>query len=240
MEISRHRAGGLYRRDILTMFTRVSARSLLKRIPVQLERLAHRHILGLTPDPETWPAPPGIDSIPLPSGIETFGEQLRGWALDREFAGRWPKRRTVIGAQAYRLETNGEYDCGWRLENLADRFLKSRLEPQIDVLIPVPPPQIYRQVPCLEWTSERLAQSLGATYRPDLIEASAPLMDHADRLSKLPVSWGDLFVLTRPESVFNKRILLCDWRWERGRSLTALTKLLRHAGAEVVCFTWME
>lgn len=222
------------------MFTRASAHSLLRRIPIQLERLTHRHILGLTPDPESWPAPHDRDSIPLPSAIEKSGEQIRGWVLDREFAGHWPKRRTVIGSQAFRLDTNGEYDCGWRLVSLAERLLKNRLESSTDIVIPLPPPQIYRQVPCLEWSSERLARSLGATFRPDLIEVSAPLMGHADRLRKLPVSWGDLFMLTRPESVFNKQVLLCDWRWERGKSLTALTKLLRHAGAEVVCFAWME
>jgi hypothetical protein len=222
------------------MFTRSAAHSLLRRLPIHLERLAHRHILGLTPDPDSWPAPQDCDSIPLPSGIEKTGELIRGWVLDREFSGDWPRRRTVIGAQAFRLDTNGEYDCGWRLVSLAERFLKQRLESPIDIVIPLPPPQIYRQVPCLEWSSERLARALGSTFRPDLIEVSAPLMDHADRLSKLPVSWGDLFILTRPESVFNKQVLICDWRWEKGKSLTALTKLLRHAGAEVVCFAWME
>lgn len=222
------------------MLTRFSAHVFVKQLPFQLQRFAYRHVLGLSPDPETWPAPADRDSIPLPYGIEKCGEQLHGWVLDKEFTDGWPRRRTVIGAQAYRLESNGEYDCGWRLVSLAERFLKDRLESTIDIVLPLPPPQIYRQVPCLEWSSERLARTLRATFRPDLIEVSAPLIDHTDRLSKLPASWGDLFTLTRPESVFNKQVLLCDWRWEKGKSQTALTKLLRHAGADVVCFAWME
>lgn len=222
------------------MLTPRPAHAFAKQLPVQLQRFAYRYILGLTPDPELWPAPADRDSIPLPSGIEKSGEQLHGWVLDREFTGGWPRRRTVIGAQAYRLESNGEYDCGWRLVSLAERYIRVRQETQIDIVIPVPPPQIFRTVSQLEWTCERLSRSLGATFRPDLIELAAPLMDHADRLARTPVPWGDLFGLTRPESVFNKRILLCDWRWERGKSLTALTKLLRHAKAEVVCLAWLE
>jgi hypothetical protein len=146
----------------------------------------------------------------------------------------------VVGAQSYRLETNGEYDCGWRLVNLAERFLKQKFDSQIDIMIPVPAPQVFSRVPCLEWCGVRLARNLGATFRPDLIELSAPLLDHADRLGHIPVPWGDLYSLTRPSSVFQKHILLCDWSWERGKCLTALTKLLRHAGAEVVCFAWTE
>lgn len=222
------------------MLTRISAHAFVKQLPVRLQRFAYRHLLGLSPDPETWPAPTDRDCIPLPLGIEKSGEQLHGWVLDREFTEGWPRRRTVVGAQAYRLESNGEYDCGWRLVSLAERYIRGRQETQIDIVIPVPPPQIFRQVPQLEWTCERLSRSIGAAFRPDLIEVSAPMMDHADKLTGLPVPWGDLFVLTRPESVFNKRVLLCDWRWERGKSLTALTKLLRHAGAEVVCFAWMQ
>lgn len=222
------------------MTSRSAAHALVKKLPVRLQRLAYRHMLGLTPDPETWPAPADRDSIPLPIGIDKPGEQIRGWVLDKEFTDGWPRRRTVLGAQAYRLESNGEYDCGWRLVSLAERSIGSRHQAQIDIVIPVPPPQIFRQVPQLKWTCERLSRSIGAAFRPDLIEVAAPLMDHADRLTKLPVPWGGLFVLTRPQSVFNKRILLCDWRWERGKSLTAVTKLLRHAGAEVVCFAWME
>jgi hypothetical protein len=212
----------------------------VKQLPVYLQRLVYRHILGLTPDPETWPVPADRDSIPLSSGIEKSGEQLHGWVLEKEFSNGWPRRRTIVGAHAFRFLTNGEYDCGWRLVSLAERYIKGKPGAQIDIIIPVPSPQIFRPVADLEWTCERLSRSIGATFRPDLVEVAAPLMDHADRLFKRPVPWGDLFVLTRPESVFNRRVLLCDWRWERGKSLTALTKLLRHAGAEVVCFAWME
>jgi predicted amidophosphoribosyltransferase len=205
-----------------------------------MQRFVNRHLLGLAPDPESWPPPDDFDSLPLSPGREKSGEILKGWVLDREFGMRWPHRRTVIGAQAYRFEANAEYDCGSRLVDLAGRFLDSLSSSHFDILMLVPPPQIFRPVNAVEWAGERLSRRLGAAFRPDLLVGSAPLNDHADRLRKLPVPWGDLYRLTRPESVFNKRILLVDWRWEKGKTMTALSKLLRHAGAEVVCFAWME
>lgn len=206
----------------------------------RFERLLYRHILGIAPDPETWPPPNDLSSLPLPPGFEKSGENLHGWVLAREFSSRWPRRRTVVGASAYRFEVNAEYDCGWRLVDLARRFLNSPPAPAFDLVTIVPPPQVFQPVHALEWSGERLARLLNSTFRPDLFIVSAPLIDHADRLSKLPTSWGDLYRLSRPESVFKKNVLLIDWHWEKGKSLWALTKLLRHAGAEVVCFAWME
>ncbi len=215
-------------------------RSLVQQIGARLERLIARHTLGLTPDPATWPMPADIDSLPLHTGIEKTGEKLIGRVLDAEFLNRWPHRRTIVGAHAYRFENNGEYDCGWRLANLAARFIQTGAVQPHDLLITIPPPQVYRSVQALDWSGERLARLLDCTFRPDLVGLSAPLSDHADRLTKLPAPWGDLFRLNRPESVFNKRVLLCDWRWEKGKSMTAVSKLLRHAGAEVLCFAWIE
>ena len=160
--------------------------------------------------------------------------------MEPEFTPHWPHRRTVIGAHAYRFEENGEYDCGWRLVDVAARFIRSRSLPQFDFVAIVPPPQVFHAVHVLEWAGERLAASLDASFRPDLFIVSAPLNDHADRLTKLPVPWGGLYSLSRPEIVFNKKILLVDWRWERGKSLWALSRLLRDAGSTVVCFAWME
>lgn len=207
---------------------------------MNLQTLLYRHVLGLVPDPETWPPPPDVSSLPLPSGRERTDETLHGWAMSPEFAPGWPQRRTAIGAQAYRFTTNGEYDCGWRLCDLATRFLTIKSPEKCDLVIPVPTPPIFTPVEPVEWLGQRLAKSLAATFRPDLVALSAPLADHADRLRHPPLPWGDLFRLTRPESVFNRRVLLIDWRWERGRSLKAIQKLLRHAGAEVVCFSWLE
>lgn len=210
------------------------------RISEQFKRVVVRYVLGMTPDPETWPAPAAAESIPLPSVIEKSAENLHGWVLDREFSERWFRRRTNVGARAYRLEVNGEYDCGWELVHLAERLLRSRLDERPELVMPVPPAPVFRRVHALEWSTERLARLLATSYRPDLISVSAPLVDHPDRISRLPVTWGDLYRLSRPESVFNKRILLCDWRWEQGKAMMALAKLLRKAGAEVVCFAWME
>ena len=149
-------------------------------------------------------------------------------------------KRTVIGAHAYRFDINGEYDCGWRLINLAGRFITANAASPHDILATVPPIPIFRPISTLEWAGERLARDMNCTFRPDLIGVSAPLADHADRLRTPPVPWGDLYRLNRPESVYGKHVLLCDWRWEKGKSMTAMSKLLRHAGAEVVCFAWME
>jgi len=214
--------------------------ALVQQLGYRLERLIARHTLGLMPDPVTWPMPLDIDSLPLHKGLEKSGEKFTGRVLDTEFLDRWPHRRTVVGAHAYRFETNGEYDCGWRLANLAARFIQAETMQPYDLLITIPPPQVYRSVQTLEWSGERLARLLDCIFRPDLISLSAPLSDHADRLTKLPAPWGDLFRLNRPESVFNKRVLLCDWHWEKGKSMTAVSKLLRHAGADVLCFAWLE
>ena len=214
--------------------------ALIHRISARVERFVYRQILGLGPDPETWPPPADVAALLLPPGIEKIGENLCGRVLDKEFCGRWPGRRTAIGAHAYRFETNGDYDCGWRLVNVAERTINAADARRPELLITVPPAPVYRAVLTLEWSGERLARLFDCAFRSDLIGTSAPLADHADRLAKPPSPWGDLYRLNRPESVFGKRVLLCDWRWEKGKSMAAISKLLRHAGAEVVCFAWME
>lgn len=212
----------------------------LSRLSERIERVVYRHVLGLQPDPETWPQPENVSALPLPIGIAKSGENLQGWVLEKEFTASWPSRRTVIGAQMYRFEENGEYDCGWRLVDLAGRYLESLALPKLDIVMIIPPPQVFQSVHPLEWSAERLARRLGAAFRPDLAVVAAPLNDHADRLTKLPVPWGGLYSLSRPEFVFNKTVLLADWRWEKGKSQWALAKLLRDAGAKVVCFAWTE
>lgn len=214
--------------------------NLIHQFGVRVERFVVRHTLGLAPNPETWPEPTDVASLPQPIGIEKIAENLRGHVLEHEHVDTWPHRRTLIGAHAYRFEVNSEYDCGWRLVDLASRFIQSQGEPSPDILLIVPSVPVYHATPCLEWASERLARRLGGVYRPDLIQTAAPLAEHADRIAKLPAPWGDFYRLTRPESVYGKRVLLCDWRWEKGKSMMAISKLLRHAGAEVVCFAWME
>lgn len=213
---------------------------IIQRLGVRVERLVVRHTLGLMPNPETWPEPADVASLPQPIGIEKSVEKMRGRVLEREFNTTWPRRRTLIGAHAYRFESNGEYDCAWRLVDLAARFIQSHADPAPDVLMIVPPVPVFRATPALEWSGERLARRLGCAFRPDAISPAAPLADHADRLNTLPVPWGDLYRLDRPEFVFGKRVLLCDWRWEKGKSMIAISKLLRHAGAEVVCFAWLD
>lgn len=213
---------------------------LIHKLGVRVERFVVRHALGLMPDPESWPEPADASALPMPVGMEKTAENLRGRVLDREFCPSWPHRRTVIGAHGYRFEENGEYDCGWRLIDLAARLLRSQIDPPPEILMIVPPAPVFRPTSALDWSGERLARKLGCTYRPDLLGTAAPLADHADRLTKLPAPWGDLYRLNRPESVFGKRVLLCDWRWEKGKSMMAISKLLRHAKAEVVCFAWME
>lgn len=213
---------------------------LYQRVIDRAHRLTAAYLLGLSPDPDVWPPPHDVSALPLPMGREKHGEFANGWVLDREFGAVWPHRRTVIGAHAYRFETSVEYDCGWRLADLAGRFLLKRSTMKFDLVICVPRPQMFAPVNPVEWTGQRLASQIGATFRPDLTVLSAPLIDHPDRLSKLPVPWGNLYTLSRPESVYNKNILLIDWRWERGKALAALSRLLLHAGAKVECFAWME
>lgn len=214
--------------------------SFLQTIMRRLERVIGQRVGGVAPDPESWPPPGDCDRLQLVPAVEKSFDDMRAWVLGHELQGDWIRRRTTLGAQAYRLESNGEYDCGWRLVSLAARFIQSAHERRPDLLIPVPRAQVFSPVDALDWCCSRLASSVGATYRPDLIALSAPLSDHPDRLSHMPVTWGELFRITRPATVFGKHILLCDWRWERGKSMMALSKVLRKAGAEVVCFAWMD
>lgn len=217
-----------------------SARQVVGRLSGSLERIVYAGVLGLSPDPDTHPEPADLHSLPLPAGIDRSTDDIPAWALEPEFQNRWPWRRTLIGAHAYRLEETGEYDCGWRLADLAARFLRSRLAQQDWHLVAtIPPPPVFTKTPVLEWTAARLARILNAHFRPDLFEPMAPIHQHTDRLRRHPMPLVDLYPIGQPKSVFQKRVLLTDWRWEKGRTMLTLAKSLRHAGAEVCCLTWL-
>ena len=215
--------------------------SFIARLGKGMDRLAHRYLLGEVPNPETWPPPHDLDSLPLPEGSNKSDGDSTAWAMAREFTEGWTHRRTRIGAQAHRFVENGEYDCGWRMVSLAQRFMAAHAPNTTwDILTIIPPPPVFTPTPVLEWSAKRLAHALGVRFRPDLFAMAAPLRDHPDRLRKLPLPLADLMILTHPESVFGKKMILADWRWEKGRAMSAASKLLRRAGADVFCLAWLE
>ncbi|MEW5702812.1 MAG: hypothetical protein AB1792_11375 [Candidatus Zixiibacteriota bacterium] len=162
------------------------------------------------------------------------------WSLDHEFAQGWPRRRTVIGAQAYRFARNEEYDCAWRLADVAARFLLGKSsDRRIDEVALIPPPAIYAPVPVLEWLGKRLAERLNARFRRSLIAAVAPLGAHADVEPHLPVPLGELYRVDASAPIQGKTIMLVDWRWHQGRTLRTVAAMLRRGGADVVGFTWL-
>jgi hypothetical protein len=199
----------------------------------------HR-VLGLAPDPDTWPEPPDVASLQVPEGADYSSDLGPAWSLDSEFTRAWHRRRTAIGAQAYRFEHNEEYDCGWRLVDVAARFLpRKQLDQHIDLVTLIPPPPVYARVPVLAWSGERLALRLNTEFLPELLIATAPFGTHPDLAPRLPVPLGELYRLDDSAFVRGKTLLLIDWRWHKGRTMKTITKLLRQNGTHVVCFTWL-
>ena len=215
--------------------------SFIAHLGKNLDRLAHRYLLGEAPNPESWPPPSDVDALALTEGQDKSDGDFAAWVIAREFTEGLTHRRTPIGAQAYRLAENGEYDCGWRMVDLAHRFVAAHsTNATWDIVTIIPPSPVFTPTPVLEWSAERLARLRGARFRPDLFAMAAPLRDHPDRLRKLPLPLADLMILTYPESVYAKKVILADWRWEQGRAMSAASKLLRRAGAEVFCLAWLE
>jgi hypothetical protein len=214
--------------------------SLLARVGKGMDRLAHRYLLGESPNPENWPPPDDVHALALPVGLNKSDDETTAWVIAKEYTEDWTHRRTPIGAQSYRFVENGEYDCGWRLADLAHRFVAAHAANTTwDIITIIPSPPVFTPTPVLEWTAERFARELGARFRPDLFTMAAPLRDHPDRLRKLPMPLADLLILSHPEFVFAKKMILADWRWEQGRVMTVAAKLLRRAGAEVFCLAWL-
>lgn len=215
-----------------------------------LERLIFRHILGLQPDPDCWPVPIGINRLAVPQGIDTADALGPVWSLDAEFMRAWHHRRTPIGAHAFRFEQNGEYDCGWRLADVAARFLQEHDRSDgLTMLTIVPPAPVYRRVSVLPWLGRRLAELLRLQYVPDAFDMTRPLPGHPDSVfgvnrdaaSRPKITLDELYRMPdETVSQFsNQRVLLTDWRLHAGRTLTTLTRLLQRHNAEVVRFTWL-
>jgi len=224
----------------LSLPTPATHPGVIARLREGLSRLVNRHVLGLAPDPDTWPEPPDVDCLPIPAGVDHSSDLGPARSLDCEFTRAWHRRRTVIGAQAYRFEHNEEYDCGWRLVDVAARFLRqSQPDTYIDLVSLVPPPPVYAPVPVLAWVGKRLALRLNTEFLPELLTATAPFGTHPDLAPRLPVPLGELYRLDDPAFIRGKTLLLIDWCWHKGRTMKTITKLLRQNGAHVVCFTWL-
>ncbi|HUU46812.1 MAG TPA: phosphoribosyltransferase [Acidobacteriota bacterium] len=218
----------------------VLSKSVIGRVTPQLERFINLHILGLRPDPDTWPEPHNVDCLAIPEGLDRSNTHGPAWILTREHTASWHHRRTMIGMHAYRLAETEDYDCGWRLVDVAYRFLAAHLgERTIDLVTIIPPPPVYARVAVLEWSAERLAKRLGARYVPTLFEPAAPIGKHPDLVDRLPVIPVEFYSIAEPITFRDKTVLLADWRWHEGRMMTILARRLVRAGAEVVRFAWL-
>lgn len=225
-------------------------KSVLSRVLPGWERFIDRHVLGERPDPDHWPEPHDVARLPVPAGIDhadaapTNSGVLRtgpAWVLGREFLPVWHRRRTGMGAQAYRFTQNEEYDCGWRLVDVAFRFLCARMaDHRPGLVVIVPPPPVYTPVRTLEWLAERLARRFDAAYAPELFAAVAPIGAHADRVKRLPVVPRELYEMSGAADLEGRFVLLVDWQWHRGRTITILARKLDRAGARVMRFAWFE
>ena len=208
-----------------------------------IDRFVNRHIFGLQTNPDSWPPPSACDSIPVPSGTNVSDDAGPAWILQDEFLPAWHRRRTVVGAQAFRFEHNEEYDCGWRLADVAARFVRARtgaVDPAIVTMIP--PLTVFAPVPVLPWLGTRLAQLLNARFVPELFEVACPLHVHPDQPSHSRPPLSTLFRI-HPDagiSFEGQRVLLIDWRYHQGRTLSTLARLLGRRKAEVTRFAWLR
>jgi hypothetical protein len=206
-----------------------------------VERFVNHHILGLQPDPDHWPVPHDVGSLPVPTGTTLSDDAGRTLILANEFSPTWPRRRTVAGAHAYRFEENGEFDCGWRLTDVAARFLRTRFPRAFDLAGIVPPPDTYGVRRVLPWVAERLARSLDIPFEPVLFETTCPLAAHPDRTGRPTRPMTGIFQIndTLDVRLKDSRVLLMDWRRHSGKTLLILARMLRRKGAEVVRFAWL-
>lgn len=179
----------------------------------------------------------------MPAGIAADDDAGPVWILDNERLPAWHRRRTVIGAQAFRFEQNEEYDCGWRMADVAARFVDSRCENPPPMLVAiVPPPPVYAPVPVLPWLGNRLAQLLEVRFVPELFAACAPFPSHPDLIPHAKVPPSGLFRVKGDavRDLAGVRVLLIDWRYHHGRTLSTLARMLRRSGADVTRFVWLK
>lgn len=214
---------------------------VIGRLLPEMERFLNRQILGIEPDPDQVPPPSDLDRFPVPEGIDRRDEFGPVWILDREYTPKPFKRRTGVGALAYRFATNREFDCGWRLVDAATRCLTARGLPPVDVVTIIPPPPVFAPVRALEWTGVRLANALNAVFLPDLIVQAAPLTVHPDTKSRGPIPPVEMFSVdpNLSTAVAERLVLLIDWHWHAGRSITTVARQLARHGAAVIRFAFL-
>ncbi len=214
---------------------------LLARVAPQAERFINRNILGLQPDPDHWPMPHNCGSLPVPEGMTLNDDTGQTLILDREFMSTWPHRRTTIGAHVFRFEENSEYDCGWRLADVASRFIRRHGGPEFDLAGIVPPPDTFGHVRVLPWVARRFAQLLKVSFQPDLFETTCPLSVHPDRQRRPALPLTEMFRIGNASitQLKDARVLLIDWRIQNGKTLLTLARLLRKKGAQVARFAWL-
>ena len=214
--------------------------AVASRLVPAFERFANRYLLGLQPDPDIWPEPANLKSIPVPPGIALEDSYGPTWSLDREHVPAWHRRRTTVGAQAYRFSHHTEYDCGWRLVDTATRLLDRKDIGSIDLVVTVPQPLAFGRTHLLEWLGQRLAAAMEARFVPNLFTVTTPYSIHPDvRRPALPLA--EVFTLgdTPDVPLDRMRVLLIDWRFHRGRTLTTLARKLTQCDATVARFTWL-
>lgn len=215
---------------------------LIANITPDLERFLNRHVLGIDVAPDYWPKPRDIEELPIPEPIDITDAAGPGWILAREFHANGMKRRTAIGAQAYRFAHNREFDCGWRLADCAARFIRTRAETEFACVTILPPANIHRANEILPWLAVRLAGELNTACLTDLFTAVCPLAAHPDIARHLPVPSTNVFVVNdkSPVHLNGVRVLLLDWRFHSGRALRAVAGMLHRRGAEVTRLVWLK
>lgn len=216
--------------------------SVIGRVVPELERFLHRHILGTVPHPDHWPEPPDIDRLPVPPGRDVSDETGASWVLAQEHMRAWHHRRTSIGAHGYRFAHNGEFDCGWRLADVAARFVRERFDIAIAMVTLLPPPPTYRSRFVLPWVAQRLAERLSVPFVPNLFDTAAPYAEHPDIARHLAVPPSSLFSLSRETDtqLSGASVLLVDWMRYTGHTLRGLAQLLKRKGATVIRLAFFE
>lgn len=214
---------------------------LLGRLAPEAERFIYRHILGVQPDPDHWPQPDDVGMLPVPNGIVLTDKAGRTFILDREFSELWHHRRTAVGAAAFRFAENGEYDCGWRIADVAARFVERCDPTAFDCVTIIPPPITFGQTRILPWIGARLAQILNVANEPSLIETTAPIAAHPDLARKPALLTNEMFNISQATAPYlaGSRVLLIDWRYHKGHTLLAIARMLRKRGADVTRFAFL-